>query len=88
VPVPPIIRRLKGAQEAQLCAQLMAGSEPWTTLRRDYERCFKAVNDPNREVYVAFQENDFSGFVILNLRGQFPGYIQSIAVTPVAWILE
>ena len=76
------IRRLQDPHEAHLCAQLMASSEPWTTLRRNYENCFKAVNDPNREVYVALQENDFSGFVILNLRGAFLGYIQSIAVVP------
>jgi [ribosomal protein S18]-alanine N-acetyltransferase len=60
----------------------MANSEPWTTLRRSYEQCLKALNNPTREVYVALQQNEFSGFVMLNLSGPFPGYIQSIGVTP------
>jgi ribosomal protein S18 acetylase RimI-like enzyme len=71
---------MQGSEEAHRCAELMAGSQPWITLQRSYERCLKAVNDPIREVYVAVEENEFLGFVILALRGPFSGYIQSIAV--------
>jgi len=76
------IRLLQGSSEAEHCARLMAESQLWQTLRRDFEHCLKAVTDPIREVYVARVGDEFAGFIILALRGPFPGYIQTIAVTP------
>ena len=74
------IQQLQTPEEAHLCAMLMAGSEPWITLRRSYDHCLRTLKDPIRESYVAFEEKAFAGFVILNLRGPFPGYIQTIGV--------
>jgi ribosomal-protein-alanine N-acetyltransferase len=61
---------------------LMANSEPWITLRRDYEASLKILTDPTREVYLAMVGEEIVGFTILNMHGPFVGYIQSICVAP------
>jgi ribosomal protein S18 acetylase RimI-like enzyme len=76
------IRPLQGPDEARACAQLMANSEPWITLRRDYEFALKRLSDPTREVYTAMFEMTLAGFIVLNLRGPLNGYIQTIGVMP------
>lgn len=63
-------------------ARLMAESEPWITLRRPYERCLAAVSDTGRELYVARADDRVTGFVLVTMKGQFPGYIASICVAP------
>src|ERR1700693_2320968 len=78
---PPIeIRRLGSAEEARLCARMMAGSEPWITLKRGYEESLALVEDPSREVYGAFAEGRVRGFAILNMSGAFTGYVQTVCV--------
>ena len=74
-----VIRRLAGDDEARACATIMATSEPWITLLRDYDSSLATVSDPNRETYVAVDSSGVVGFVILNMQGPFIGYIQSIA---------
>src|SRR5207248_78751 len=82
-PEPPItIRPMAGESEAQVCARVMANSEPWLTLGRSYEHCLTALREPTRENYVACGRNELAGFIILALKGPFPGYLQTIAVTP------
>ena len=76
------IRPLHDSAEAEVCAQMMAGSEPWLTLRRDYATLLKILTDPTREVYVALLDCKIAGFIMLNMRGAFVGYIQSICVAP------
>jgi [ribosomal protein S18]-alanine N-acetyltransferase len=68
--------------EAELCARLMATSEPWLTLGRSYEASLAIVRDPTREVYLARDSDGLAGFVILCLTGAFVGYIQTVAVQP------
>lgn len=78
-------RPLGDEREVEVCASMMAQSEPWKTLRRDYEMCRRAVSDPTREVYVALAGDDnaeIAGFVILNMKGAFVGYIQTLCVAP------
>lgn len=58
----------------------MCTTDPWITLGRGYEECLKAVSDPDRETYVAVDDSGVIGFVILQLRGTFVGYIQTVAV--------
>lgn len=60
----------------------MAGTEPWITLRRGYEDSLKVLNDPSREVYVALEDHEVTGFLILNMNGAFVGYVQTICVAP------
>ena len=62
----------------------MSTSEPWLTLRRGYDESRKLIEDPSREVYVAYEGDEFRGFIILLMHGAFVGYIQTIAVTPEA----
>jgi [ribosomal protein S18]-alanine N-acetyltransferase len=77
-----LVRRLASDHEARTCARIMAATEPWVTLRRDFEASLSILRDPLREVYVAVSEGgtDVLGFVALVMHGAFVGYIQSIAV--------
>ncbi len=77
-----VVRQLNGAEEAELCARVMSNSEPWLTLQRTYDHAIRALNNPTREIYVALVEDVLSGFIILNMSGPFPGYIQTICVFP------
>ena len=57
---------------------MMAGTEPWITLRRDYEACLRVVLDLTRERYVAYRGDRLAGLLILNVKGAFVGYIQTV----------
>jgi len=74
------IRLLANDDEARQCATIMATSEPWLTLRRDFDASLAAVTNPDRETYVAVDHAGVAGFVVINMRGAFAGYLQSIAV--------
>jgi ribosomal-protein-alanine N-acetyltransferase len=78
------IRKLQTSEEAEVCASMMSGSEPFITLRRDYEASLKMMNDPLREVYVARIGSEVVGFIIVNMRGALIGYIQSVC-TAAGW---
>jgi ribosomal-protein-alanine N-acetyltransferase len=74
------LRAPAGEAETAACARLMAGSEPWLTLGRSYERALEIVGDPTREVTVAVRDGRVVGFVIVCMAGPFVGYIQTVAV--------
>lgn len=76
------IRQLKGADEVHLISEFMANSEPWATLKRTYEESVRMLNDPMREVYVAEVLGEIVGFTILQMKGAFVGYIQTVGVLP------
>jgi ribosomal protein S18 acetylase RimI-like enzyme len=71
-----------GPADAEWCARLMSSSEPWITLRRDYTASLGFVSDPTREVYLAWSGAERLGFLILNMKGAFVGYLQTICVAP------
>jgi ribosomal protein S18 acetylase RimI-like enzyme len=75
-----LVRRLETAAEAEACARMMAGSEPWITLGRDFAASLARVRDPGRETYVALCGGELAGFLILSMQGAFTGYVQTIAV--------
>ena len=77
-----VVRPLETRAEAEACARMMAGTEPWITLRRDYEACLRVVLDETRERYVAYRGDRLAGLLILNLKGGFVGYIQTICAAP------
>jgi ribosomal-protein-alanine N-acetyltransferase len=81
-PSPLSIRPLATPQEAEACARIMAASEPWLTLRRSYETSLAILTEPGREVHVAVDDRGLAGFLILDLRGPFTGYIQTVCVEP------
>ena len=66
--------------QARLCAEMMCSSEPWITLRRSFDDSLALLRDPGREVYVATENDQVRGFIILNMQGPFAGYIQTICV--------
>jgi ribosomal-protein-alanine N-acetyltransferase len=76
------IRPLKTHAEAEACARMLAGTEPWITLRRDYEACLRVMLDETRERYVAYRGDRLAGLLILNVRGAFVGYIQTVCAAP------
>jgi [ribosomal protein S18]-alanine N-acetyltransferase len=80
--MPLTITPLSTEADAEICARLMAQSEPWVTLRRSYAAALTIIRDPTREVYVARDEEGIAGFLILCLIGAFVGYIQTVAVQP------
>jgi ribosomal protein S18 acetylase RimI-like enzyme len=61
---------------------MMAASEPWITLHRDYRGALRLLRDPSREVYVARQHDQVVGFIILLLQSPLKGYIQTVGVMP------
>jgi ribosomal-protein-alanine N-acetyltransferase len=78
------INKLLTSKEAEICARMMSGSEPYITLRRDYEASLKLISDPMREVYVAKSGSELVGFIIVVMKGALIGYIQSIC-TAAEW---
>ena len=76
------IRRLQHPDEAEICARMMANSEPWIALRRDYDTVLKILTDPAREVYLATVDGQIVGVTILVMHGAFVGYIQSVCIAP------
>ena len=72
------IRPLETREEAEACARMMAGTEPWITLGRGYDACLRVVLDETCERYVAHEGDRLGGLLILNLRGAFTGYIQTV----------
>ena len=73
---------LKAPAEAEICARMMAESEPWRTLRRDHAQCLARVRDDTKERFVARIGPGIAGFLILDMRGAFSGYIQTVCVAP------
>jgi len=76
------IRRLESTDEAEACARMMADSEPWMTLGRDYEASLKMVSDTSLEVYLALRDEEIVGFVVISMTGAFIGYVKSIYTAP------
>ncbi len=74
------IKKLQNKAAARACAQIMATSEPWITLKGTYSDALKIVVNPLREVYVAVSKGEVIGFIILQMEGTFTGYIQTVAV--------
>ncbi|SRR5712691_2225160 len=44
----------------------------------------RLLQDPTREVYAAEVDGEVRGFIILNMRGAFVGYIQTVCVDATA----
>lgn len=63
-------------------ACLMASSEPWLTLGRDYAAAMQLLKDPAKECYLVRAGGERAGFLVLDLNGPLGGYIQTIGVAP------
>jgi len=64
------------------CAKMMSLSEPWLTLKRDFNQCLDAVHGDDKEVYITKDSSTIAGFVVLQMSGTFRVYIRSICVNP------
>jgi ribosomal protein S18 acetylase RimI-like enzyme len=73
---------LRGEEDARWCARLMADSEPWLTIGRDYQSALEIFDDVGNEGYIATAEGERAGFIVIVMRGAFAGYIKSLAVAP------
>jgi ribosomal protein S18 acetylase RimI-like enzyme len=63
------------------CARLMAGSEPWITLRRGLDGCHAALRRPGSELFVAREGGGHAGFILIHPYGCAGSpYIASVAV--------
>lgn len=71
---------LQDTADVEWCARTMTASEPWITLGRGYEESLRLVQDPTRETYLARHDGARVGFIILNMKGAFVGYVQTICV--------
>ena len=70
------------AGDREWAAQLMARSEPWTTLHRSLETCRGLLNDPEFPVFIGRLAGVRFGFLILDPRGVAGApYLKSLAVS-------
>ena len=76
------IRPIGPVTEREACARLMADSEPWITLGRDFDTALGLVSDPTRETYWIEHAGAWAGFLLLYLQGPFRGYIQTVCLVP------
>ena len=75
-----MIEPLQNDDDARTCAAMMCATDPWLLLGRGFDDCLRVVTDATCETYVARQDGAVRGFIILNMRGAFVGYIRSICV--------
>jgi len=75
-----IIRLTTDPHDFEVCAKMMAATDPWITLEMNYDQCLKAFPGECKEIYIIEYESDIAGFVILQTAGTFSGYIQTICV--------
>lgn len=63
------------------CARVMATSEPWITLGRDFQGCVAALTRPGTELFVAWDRAQPAGFILVAPFGLAGSpYIASIGV--------
>jgi len=75
-----IIRLTSDIRDFEACALMMSETDPWITLKMDYEQCLKAFSGECKEISVVEAENIIAGFVIVQTTGTFSGYIQTICI--------
>jgi [ribosomal protein S18]-alanine N-acetyltransferase len=74
------IRPIQGSIESEQCARMIVGEEPWVRFGTSYEASLRRMQDTSKEIYVAEFDAQVLGFVIINMRGAFIGYIQTVCV--------
>jgi ribosomal protein S18 acetylase RimI-like enzyme len=78
-----VIRPMDGDDEARAGATFMSTTDPWLRLGRGFDGCLGALTDPTCETYVAVDGSAAPlGYVIINMRGAFIGYIRTVIVAP------
>lgn len=68
-------------EDTEWCTRVMASTEPWITLGRDFAGCREALTRPGTELFVARDKGSPVGFILLAPYGMAAApYIASIAV--------
>jgi ribosomal protein S18 acetylase RimI-like enzyme len=68
-------------EQLRECAEMMAATDPWVTLRRPVEQCLSAISHEDAKALLATEDDKVVGFLIYNMRlGIFRGYIQTLCV--------
>lgn len=76
-----VIELTNDQMDFAFCSQMMTKTDPWISLKMDYDQCLMAFTGKEKEIYVAKTGDDIAGFVILQITGTFKGYIQTICVS-------
>src|SRR5215471_9642336 len=74
------ITEIKDKGQIEICATMMSATDPWVQYGMDYSLCLKAFEGDYREIYIAEMDHAIIGFAILQLKGTFRGYIQSLCI--------
>lgn len=77
-----VIKPIASAREAGKCARLMAGLEPWITLKRNLAECRRLFSDTSLEKFSAAVDGRLAGFLLISMQGAFIGYIKAVCVAP------
>ena len=75
-----VIELTRDQMDFAYCSRMMTRTDPWISLKMDYDQCLTAFFGMEKEIYVAKIGEDIAAFVILQLGGTFKGYIQTICV--------
>lgn len=77
------ITRINNFEEQLWCAQVMANSEPWISLKRTFKDglALMQVKEGGMEAYIAKSGEINLGFAVIKTAGAFVGYIQILAVS-------
>jgi [ribosomal protein S18]-alanine N-acetyltransferase len=59
---------------------MMVDEEPWVRFGTSYEASLHKMQDTSKEIYVAESDARVVGFTIINMKGPFIGYIQTVCV--------
>ncbi len=76
----PVIELTTNPDDFSFCAAIMSRTDPWIKLGMDTTQCLKSFEGTFREVYLLKNESEILGFVIMQPKGTFKGYIQTVAV--------
>lgn len=77
-----VIRECHDPLVFDMCADLMAATDPWVTLGMDKARCRMGFEGLGKEVHLAWEGESIAGFMILQTAGSFRGYIQTLCAAP------
>jgi hypothetical protein len=80
-PADPLPIRTADADDRAWCADLMVRTEPWITRKRTPD-AVKILSSTVKECYVAVENDTPLEFVLLDMGGGLPGYIQNVCVEP------
>jgi ribosomal protein S18 acetylase RimI-like enzyme len=67
-------------KEIREAAGLMAGTDPWITLRITAGELEKNLTDPLYETFLAVSGNEVAGVAVIQMKGSCTGYLKNLAV--------